>query len=118
VAGDRPDFVCSAAGFGQASGCGLSQAMCGAMRKPRPVTFAPEPMSEGRRRERAADPGRQECQMAARRCSDNTASINLTALIDELRKAIAVLEADTDTSPPPTRARPVLRLIEGGLSKN
>jgi hypothetical protein len=25
------------------------------------------------------------------------ASINLTALIDELRKAIAVLEADTDT---------------------
>jgi hypothetical protein len=29
-------------------------------------------MSEGRRRERAADPGRQECQMAARRCSDNS----------------------------------------------
>jgi hypothetical protein len=46
------------------------------------------------------------------------ANINLTALIDELRKAIAVLEADTDTSAPPTRARPVLRLIEGGLSKN
>jgi hypothetical protein len=44
------------------------------------------------------------------------ASINSTALLDELRKAIAVLHADTDTSPPPTRARPVLRVIVGGLS--
>jgi hypothetical protein len=45
------------------------------------------------------------------------ASINPTALLDELRKAIAVLEADTHPSvSPPTRARPVLRVIEGGLS--
>jgi hypothetical protein len=44
------------------------------------------------------------------------ASINPTALLDELRKAIAVLQADTDTSAPPTRARPILRVIVGGLS--
>jgi hypothetical protein len=46
------------------------------------------------------------------------ASINPTALLDELRNAIAVLEADTHPSvSSPTRARPVLRLIEGGLSR-
>jgi hypothetical protein len=46
------------------------------------------------------------------------ASINPTALLDELRKAIAVLEADTHPSvSPPTKARPVLRVIEGGLSR-
>jgi hypothetical protein len=44
------------------------------------------------------------------------ANINPNALLDELRKAIAVLKSDTDTSAPPTRARPVLRVIEGGLS--
>jgi hypothetical protein len=44
------------------------------------------------------------------------ASINSTALLDQLKNAVAVLQADTDTSPPPTRARPVLRVIEGGLS--
>jgi hypothetical protein len=45
------------------------------------------------------------------------ASINPTALLDELRKAIAVLEADTHPSvSPPPKARPVLRLIAGGLS--
>ena len=42
------------------------------------------------------------------------ASINPTALLDEFRKAIAVLE--DGTHPPPTKARPVLRVIEGGLS--
>jgi hypothetical protein len=46
-----------------------------------------------------------------------TASINSTAPLDQLKKAIAVLEADTDTSPPPPRARPVLRVIVGGLSR-
>jgi hypothetical protein len=45
------------------------------------------------------------------------ATINPTALLDELRKAIAVLEADTHPSvSPPPKARPVLRLIVGGLS--
>jgi hypothetical protein len=43
------------------------------------------------------------------------ASINSTALLDQLKNAIAVLQADTDTLPPPG-ARPVLRVIEGGLS--
>jgi hypothetical protein len=46
------------------------------------------------------------------------ATINPSALLDELRKAIAVLQADEQASlPPAPRARPVLRLIEGGLSK-
>jgi hypothetical protein len=45
------------------------------------------------------------------------ANINPSALLDELRHAIAVLEADTHPSvSPPTRARPILRLIQGGLS--
>ena len=45
------------------------------------------------------------------------ASINPTALLDELRKAIAVLEDDTHPlMSPPTKARPVLRVIEGGHS--
>jgi hypothetical protein len=47
------------------------------------------------------------------------ASINPTALLDELRMAIAVLQAHenpSEPSPPTTRARPVLRVIEGGLS--
>jgi hypothetical protein len=40
-------------------------------------------------------------------------------MLDELRKAIALLQADEHASvlPPPPRAQPVLRLIEGGLSK-
>jgi hypothetical protein len=45
------------------------------------------------------------------------ANINPSALLDELRKAIAVLEAEEQASPPPPpRGRPILRLIEGGLS--
>jgi hypothetical protein len=44
------------------------------------------------------------------------ASINSTALLNQLKNAVAVLQADTDISAPPTRARPILRLIEGGLS--
>jgi hypothetical protein len=46
------------------------------------------------------------------------ATTNPSAMLDELRKAIAVLQADEHPSvPPPPRTRPVLRVIEGGLSK-
>src|SRR5262245_49184662 len=45
------------------------------------------------------------------------ATINPSAMLDELRKAIAVLADEHPSVPPPPRARPVLRLIEGGLSK-
>ena len=45
------------------------------------------------------------------------ASINPNALLDELKKAIAALRPHADASaPPPPRGRPVLLLIEGGLS--
>ena len=45
-----------------------------------------------------------------------TASINSTALLGQLKNAIAVLQADTGTFQPLPRVRPVLRVIEGGLS--
>ena len=45
------------------------------------------------------------------------AGINPSAMLDELRKAIAVLGDEHPSAPPPPRGRPVLRLIEGGLSK-
>ena len=65
------------------------------------------------------DPKRAALIAASDRCERvAAASINPTALLDELRHALAVLRADTDASAPPTRARPALRLIEGGLSKN
>jgi hypothetical protein len=65
------------------------------------------------------DPKRAALIAASDRCERIAAArINPSVLLDELRKAIAVLRADTDTSAPPTRARPALRLIEGGLSKN
>src|SRR5262245_34297992 len=65
------------------------------------------------------DPTRAALIAASDRCERiAAASINPTALLDELRKAIAVLEADTHPSvSPPTKARPELRLIEGGLSR-
>jgi len=65
------------------------------------------------------DPKRAALIAASDRCERiAAASINPTALLDELRKAIAVLEADTHPSvSPPTKARPVLRLIVGGLSR-
>jgi hypothetical protein len=54
---------------------------------------------------------------ASDRCERIAAvSINSTALLDQLKNAVAVLQADIDTLPPPPRARPVLRVIEGGLS--
>jgi len=45
------------------------------------------------------------------------ATTNPKSMLDELRKAIAVLQAGEHPPVPPPRARPVLRLIEGGLSK-
>ena len=64
------------------------------------------------------DPNRAALIAASDRCQRIGAANNPGALLDELRKAIAVLEADTHPSvSPPTKARPVLRLIEGGLLK-
>jgi hypothetical protein len=63
------------------------------------------------------DPKRAALIAASNRCERiAAASINPSILLDELRMAIAVLRAHTDASAPPTRARPVLRVIEGGLS--
>jgi hypothetical protein len=64
------------------------------------------------------DPKRAALIAASDRCERiAAASINPTALLDELRNALAVLQAEEHASlPPPSRARPVLRLIEGGLS--
>jgi hypothetical protein len=63
------------------------------------------------------DAKRAALTVASDRCERiAAASINSTALLDQLKNAVAVLQADTDTSPLPTRARPVLRVIEGGLS--
>jgi hypothetical protein len=64
------------------------------------------------------DPKRAALIAASDRCQRIAAArMNPSALLDELRKALAVLRADTDASAGPTRARPVLQLIEGGLSK-
>ena len=65
------------------------------------------------------DPKRAALIAASDRCERiAAASINPSVLVDELRKAIAVLRADEDPSEPrPMTQRPVLRLIEGGLSK-
>jgi hypothetical protein len=65
----------------------------------------------------ALDPKRSALIAASERCERiAAATINPTALLDELRKAIAGLRADADTSAPPPRARPVLRLIEGSIA--
>jgi hypothetical protein len=66
------------------------------------------------------DPKRAALIAASNRCERIAAArINPSALLDELRKAIAVLEANEHAPVPPTRlrVRPILRLIEGGLSK-
>ena len=63
------------------------------------------------------DPKRAALLAASHRCERiAAASIKPSILLDELRMAIAVLRAHMDASAPPTRARPVLRVIEGGLS--
>jgi hypothetical protein len=63
------------------------------------------------------DAKRAALRAASDRCERiAAASINPTALLDELRKALAVLTDDHPSEPPPIRRPPVLRLIEGGLS--
>jgi hypothetical protein len=64
------------------------------------------------------DPKRAALIAASHRCERIAAtSINPTALLEELRMAIAVLQAHENPSVlPPPRRRPVLRVIEGGLS--
>jgi len=65
----------------------------------------------------AQHPRRAALIAASDRCERiAAASINPNALLDELKKAIAALRSDADASSPPPRARPVLRVIEGGLS--
>jgi hypothetical protein len=62
-------------------------------------------------------PKRAALIAASDRCERIAAArINPTALLDELSRALAVL---TDDHPrePPARGRPVLQVIEGGLSK-
>ena len=62
------------------------------------------------------DPKRAALIAASDRCERIAAArINPSDLLDELRRALAVLSDDHPSEPPP-RGRPVLRLIEGGLS--
>ena len=66
------------------------------------------------------DTERAALMAASDRCERiATASIAPSTMLDELRHAIAVLQADEHASVPlpPPRTRPILRLIEGGLSK-
>jgi hypothetical protein len=49
-------------------------------------------------------------------CHAATASISPGAMLDKLRSAIAVLQS-SGPIPPPTGFRPMLRVIEGGLSR-
>jgi hypothetical protein len=63
------------------------------------------------------DPKRAASMAASDRCERIAAAkINPTVLLDELRKALAVLTDEHPSEPPPIKGRPVLRLIEGGLS--
>ena len=64
------------------------------------------------------DPKRAALIAASDQCDRIAAArINPSVLLDELRKALALLMDDHPPEPPP-RGRPVLRLIEGGLSQN
>jgi hypothetical protein len=63
------------------------------------------------------DPKRAALISARDRCERIAAAkINPAVLLDELRKAVAVLTDGYPSEPPPIKGRPVLRLIEGGLS--
>jgi len=63
------------------------------------------------------DPKRAALIAASDRCERIAAAkINPTVLLDELRKALAMLTDEHPSGPPPIKGRPVLRLIEGGLS--
>ena len=60
---------------------------------------------------------RKKLIMAANQCYYvATASISPDAMLGELRGAVTALESDSPMSEPAT-VRPVLRVIEGGLSK-
>ena len=63
------------------------------------------------------DPKRAALIAARDRCERIAAAkINPAVLLDELRKALAVLTDEYRSKRPPIKGRPVLRLIEGGLS--
>jgi hypothetical protein len=63
------------------------------------------------------DPTRAALIAASSRCERIAAAkIDPTVLLDELRKALTVLTDEYRSEPPPIKGRPVLRLIEGGLS--
>jgi len=63
------------------------------------------------------DPKRAALIAASDRCERVAAAkINPRVLLDELRKALAVLTEEHPLEPPPMKGRPVLRLIQGGLS--
>ena len=63
------------------------------------------------------DPKRAALIAASDRCERIAAArIKPTVLLDELRKALAVLTDEGQSKPPTIKGRPVLRLIEGGLS--
>jgi hypothetical protein len=63
------------------------------------------------------DPKRAALIAASDQCERIAAArINPTVLLDELRKALAVLTDEEPSEPPTIKGRPVLRLIEGGLS--
>jgi hypothetical protein len=67
----------------------------------------------------ALDPKQSALIAAIERCERiAAASINSTALLDELRKAIAGLRANQDVlAPPPPRARPVMRNATNSRAK-
>ena len=63
------------------------------------------------------DPTRAALIAASSRCERIAAAkIDPTVLLDELRKALAVLTDENPAESPRIKGRPVLRLIEGGLS--
>jgi hypothetical protein len=63
------------------------------------------------------DPKRAALIAASDRCERIAAAkINPTVLLDELRKALGVLTDENPAESPRIKGRPVLRLIEGGLS--
>ena len=62
-------------------------------------------------------PKRAALIAASDRCERIAATkISPTILLDELRKALAVLTDEHPSEPPRIKGRPVLRLIKGGLS--
>jgi hypothetical protein len=63
------------------------------------------------------DPRRAGLIAATDRCERIAAAkIDPTVLLHELRKALAVLTDEHPSQPPRIKGRPVLRLIEGGLT--